>query len=168
MSAKPAPYATADFRQLCHLSGGIEAVFRCLTSELGHRPIFHRKEARADGHPFMTVLAYQFVQLVRRRLAAQGIPDSWALRRARLNGQVRVTASFRRSDGRVLAKCANHPDRARAVGDLPGPRSEPGPKRCHQDPDLTHEAAKNGAPVVPLAWFLTRKHMICRLLRHGC
>ena len=48
------------------------------------------------------MLAYQFVQLIRRRLAAQGIHDSWALLRARLNGQVRVTASFRRPDGRAL------------------------------------------------------------------
>ena len=80
----------------------LEAVFRSFKSELGLRPIFHHKAARADGHLFITVLAYQFVQLIRRRLAAQGIHDSWALLRARLNGQVRVTASFRRPDGRVL------------------------------------------------------------------
>jgi len=80
----------------------LEAVFRSLKSELGLRPIFHHKAVRAEGHLFITVLAYQFVQLIRRRLAAQGIHDSWALLRARLNGQVRVTASFRRPDGRAL------------------------------------------------------------------
>lgn len=80
----------------------LEAVFRSFKSELGLRPIFHHKAGRADAHLFITVLAYQLVQLIRRRLAAQGIHDSWALLRERLNAQVRVTASFRRPDGRAL------------------------------------------------------------------
>lgn len=56
----------------------LEAVFRSFTSELGLRPIFHHTEERADGHLFITVLAYQFVQLIRRHLHAQGLNDSWA------------------------------------------------------------------------------------------
>lgn len=80
----------------------LEAVFRSFKSELGLRPIFHHKEARADGHLFITVLAYQFVQLIRRRLHEQGLRDSWTRLRETLNGQVRVTATFRRPDGRAL------------------------------------------------------------------
>jgi transposase len=80
----------------------LEAVFRSFKSELGMRPIFHHKEERADGHLFITVLAYQFVQLIRRRLHEQGLHDSWARLRETLNGQVRVTATFRRPDGRAL------------------------------------------------------------------
>ncbi len=63
-----------------------EAVFRSLKSELGLRPVFHHNEERVDGRLFITVLAYQFVQTIRRILA----------------GQCRVTASFRRTDGRAL------------------------------------------------------------------
>ena len=37
----------------------VEAVFRSLKSELGLRPIYHRKPRRADGHLFITVIAYQ-------------------------------------------------------------------------------------------------------------
>ncbi|HSN93598.1 MAG TPA: hypothetical protein VLR89_00890 [Anaerolineaceae bacterium] len=48
----------------------LEAVFRCFKSDRGFRPIFHRKEERADSYLFITVLAYQFVQLIRRRLKA--------------------------------------------------------------------------------------------------
>ena len=81
---------------------GIEAVFRSFKSELGLRPIFHHKEERCEGHLFITVLAYQFVQLIRRHLHAQGINDSWAMLRETLCGQVRVTATFRRPDGRAL------------------------------------------------------------------
>jgi hypothetical protein len=80
----------------------LEAVFRCFKSELGLRPIFHHKEERSEGHLFITVLAYQFVQLIRRHLYAQGINDSWAMLRETLAGQVRVTATFRRPDGRAL------------------------------------------------------------------
>lgn len=80
----------------------LEAVFRSFKSELGLRPIFHHKEERADGHLFITVLAYQFVQLIRRCLHEQGIHDSWTSLRETLNGQVRVTATFRRPDGRAL------------------------------------------------------------------
>ncbi len=53
----------------------LEAVFRSVKSELGLRPVFHRTEGRVDAHLFITVLAYQFVQLIRRRLRAQGIND---------------------------------------------------------------------------------------------
>ena len=80
----------------------LEAVFRSFKSELGLRPIFHHKEERCEGHLFITVLAYQFVQLIRRRLHEQGINDSWAMLRETLTGQVRVTATFRRPDGRAL------------------------------------------------------------------
>jgi transposase len=79
----------------------LEAVFRSLKSELGLRPIFHHKEERADGHLFITVLAYQLVQLIRRRLREHALHDSWAILRETLNGQVRVTATFRRPDGRA-------------------------------------------------------------------
>ncbi|WP_300988882.1 transposase [Thiocapsa sp.] len=51
----------------------LEAVFRSLKSELGLRPVYHQTAERAEGHLFITVLAYQFVQIIRRRLRAHGI-----------------------------------------------------------------------------------------------
>ena len=80
----------------------LEAVFRSLKGELGLRPIFHSKEERTDGHLFISVLAYQFVQSIRRRLQAQGIETSWAGLREVLSVQRRVTASFTQKDGRTL------------------------------------------------------------------
>ena len=56
----------------------IESVFRSLKGELGLRPVFHQTEFRADGHLFITVLAYQCVQVIRKTLKAQGIHGSWA------------------------------------------------------------------------------------------
>lgn len=80
----------------------LEAVFRSLKGELGLRPIFHSKEERSDGHLFISVLAYQFVQAIRQRLGAHGIHDSWAGLREVLAVQRRVTASFVQKDGRTL------------------------------------------------------------------
>ena len=80
----------------------LESVFRSLKSELGLRPIFHHKERRSDGHLFISVLAYQCVQLIRRQLKAKGIDASWATLRETLSVQRRVTASFTRRDGGTL------------------------------------------------------------------
>jgi transposase len=80
----------------------LEAVFRSLKSELGLRPVFHHKADRTDGHLFITVLAYQMVQVIRRKLAAQEPHLSWASLRAILAVQQRITATFRQRDGRVL------------------------------------------------------------------
>ena len=80
----------------------LEAVFRSLKGELGLRPIFHSKEERSDGHLFISVLAYQFVQTIRQRLRTHGIHDSWSSLREVLTVQRRVTASFVQRDGRTL------------------------------------------------------------------
>jgi len=82
----------------------LEAVFRCFKSDLGLRPIFHSKEERADSHLFITVLAYQLVQLIRRRLKESGSNGngSWRILREIMSTQCRVTASFRRADGKAL------------------------------------------------------------------
>ena len=80
----------------------IEAVFRSLKSELGLRPIYHHKPIRAEGHLFISVIAYQLVQVIRRRLRQTGQCASWTTLRRILEGQQRITATFRRADGRTL------------------------------------------------------------------
>jgi hypothetical protein len=65
--------------------------------------VFHHKEDRSDGHLFITVLAYQCVQLIRTQLKNQAqINDSWETLRKTLQGQRRTTTSMRRADGRML------------------------------------------------------------------
>lgn len=80
----------------------LEAVFRGLKSEPGLRPVFHHKEERTEGHLFITVLAYQLVQTIRRKLEAAGEIISWSRLREILSVQQRVTATFRQRDGRTL------------------------------------------------------------------
>jgi transposase len=80
----------------------LEAVFRCLKSELGMRPVFHHKEERAEGHLFITVLAYQAVQAIRRKLKGNDVNESWTSLRKIMSGQQRITATFKQEDGRTL------------------------------------------------------------------
>ena len=80
----------------------LEAVFRSLKSELGLRPIYHRKEERSDGHLFITVLAYQAVQVIRRKLKECGVYESWSSLRKTFSVQQRVTVTFQQKDGRTL------------------------------------------------------------------
>ena len=106
----------------------LEAVFRSLKSELGLRPIYHHKTLRTEGHLFITVLAYQLVQVIRRRLRQHGQSESWSLLRRILNGQQRITATFRRDDDCTLhvrkATVAESPQReiyqALGISETPG------------------------------------------------
>ena len=80
----------------------LESVFRSLKSELGLRPVFHKTEERTEGHLFITVLAYQFVQVIRRKLKNKGNKLGWSSLRNILSVQQRVTATFTQKDGRTL------------------------------------------------------------------
>lgn len=80
----------------------LESVFRSLKSELGLRPVYHSSKSRVDGHLFITVLAYQCVQVLRVQLKQAGINDSWAQLRDTLSVQRRVTSSMCRRDGRTI------------------------------------------------------------------
>ena len=106
----------------------VEAVFRALKSELGLRPIYHHKPRRAEGHLFITVVAYQLAQVIRTRLRTHGEHASWSTLRRILEGQQRVTATFRRPDGRTLhVRTATQPEpEQRAIYDALGVDSHPG------------------------------------------
>ena len=106
----------------------LEAVFRSLKSELGLRPIYHHKPIRAEGHLFITVIAYQLVQVIRTRLRQVGENASWTTLRRILEGQQRVTATFRRADGRTLhvRKATRAEPPQHAIYDALGVDPEPG------------------------------------------
>ena len=80
----------------------VEAVFRSLKTELGLRPVYHRTAIRAEGHLFLTVLAYHLVRIIRLRLGT-GESRSWSTLRCVLARQQRQTLVFRDKEG-----CAYH------------------------------------------------------------
>lgn len=80
----------------------LEAVFRSLKSELGLRPIHHRLDRRTQAHLWISVLAYQCVQYLRRRLKDHGCHFSWESLRRTLASQRRITATFRTANNATL------------------------------------------------------------------
>ena len=62
----------------------LEATFRSLKSELGLRPVWHQLSKRIEGNLFIAVLALYGANVIRTRLAAQGIHDRWASLRNKL------------------------------------------------------------------------------------
>ena len=106
----------------------VESAFRSLKTELGLRPVFHRRDTRAEGHLFISVLAYQAVQLIRTTLREAGIRDSWNSLRLQLESQNRLTVTFQRRDRRTLQvrKCSRpEPEQTRIYRAL-GIDSRPG------------------------------------------
>jgi len=96
---------TRDAQTLWHtytVLTDLEAVFRGLKSELGLHPAYHHTEDRTEGHLFITVLAYQLVQAIRRKLEAAGETMSWTRLREILSVQRRITATFQQCDGHTM------------------------------------------------------------------
>ena len=113
----------------------LEAVFRSLKSELGLRPVYHAKEERGDSHLFITVIAYQCVQLVRHQLRCKEIDLSWRSLRDLLSVQQRVTARFKQKDGRTLhvRKLTQPEPKLKAIYDALGLGHLPGGTKKHVD-----------------------------------
>ena len=84
--------------------------------------------AAGRGHLFITVIAYQLVQVIRTRLRAHGEHASWTTLRRILEGQQRVTATFRRPDRRTLhVRTATQAEpEQRAIYDALGIDPQPG------------------------------------------
>ena len=89
----------------------LEETFRSLKSELGLRPIRHRLTRRIEGHLFIAVLALYGVSVIRTRLAAHGIHDSWTSVRNKLGRWQWATTAFKSINGtRIEVRVDVRPD----------------------------------------------------------
>lgn len=90
----------------------IENAFRCLKTELGLRPIHHRKELRSDAHLFISVLAYHLLHTIRVMLRKKGIHMEWRFIRKLLSTQVRITTSMTTKDkGKIYIRDSSEPEK---------------------------------------------------------
>ena len=69
----------------------IEQTFRTMKSDLGLRPIYHRKNERIEAHLFLSILAFHVAHLIRCKLRTHHIYSSWGTLKVNLNHQHRVT-----------------------------------------------------------------------------
>lgn len=61
-----------------NLTRDVEAVFRCLKTDLNIRPIHHQIDAFIEPHIWLGILAYQVVNYIRTILVENEIRDSWS------------------------------------------------------------------------------------------
>ena len=91
--------------------GEVEESFRSLKSELGLRPVYHRKDPRQEGHLFITVLAYHLLATIQRKLKSKGIFHRWSKLRERLSSHMRTTASVNNDKGeRIYLRQTGDPE----------------------------------------------------------
>jgi transposase len=89
----------------------VEEAFRCLKSDLGLRPVYHRKDRRIVGHLFITVVAYHLLVSIQRELKKKGIHHRWETIRNLLATQMRVTASLTNEGGeRIYIRQTTDPE----------------------------------------------------------
>lgn len=72
----------------------VESSFRSLKTELGLRPIYHQKQARIDGHIFISIIAYHIVHNIQYKLHQSKIFMSFDNIRNDLSNQYRLTTSL--------------------------------------------------------------------------
>ena len=56
----------------------VEAVFRCLKTDLNIRPIHHQNDKHIESHIWLGILAYQVVNYITRELKQKNINYSWS------------------------------------------------------------------------------------------
>lgn len=66
-----------DIWQVYNLTRSVEAVFRCLKTDLYIRPIYHQKDDFIEPHIWLGIIAYQFVNYIRAALNNNDITYSW-------------------------------------------------------------------------------------------
>ena len=80
----------------------VESAFRSLKSELAFRPVYHRKEHRADSHLFIAVVAYHLLNTIRVKLKQKEFHISWEKVREIMNTQVAVTTEVKNREGKII------------------------------------------------------------------
>lgn len=66
-----------DIWQVYNLTRDVEAVFRCLKTDLDIRPIYHQIDEFIEPHIWLGILAYQLVNYIRMGLKDKEINYSW-------------------------------------------------------------------------------------------
>jgi len=72
----------------------IEAVFRCLKSDLDLRPIFHKTDDASKAHIYLGLMAYWVVNTARYQLKGKGINSDWRELVRVMNAQKCVTTFY--------------------------------------------------------------------------
>lgn len=98
----------------------IEDAFRHMKTDLGLRPNCHQKDTRAEGHIFITVLAYHVLNSILKRLHRCDYTNSWRTIKQILATHIRGTMGFHSEDGEItyIRKCSRPNYEQKRIYDL--------------------------------------------------
>ena len=95
-------WSSSDLWQTYIMLTKVEEGFRCLKSNLGLRPIFHKTDKRVDAHLFISVLAYHIMQSILYSLEKQNINISWETLRNIMSSHTRVTTCMKNKQEQTI------------------------------------------------------------------
>ncbi|MFA5418971.1 MAG: IS1634 family transposase [Bacteroidales bacterium] len=67
----------SDIWDVYNMTRDVEAVFRCLKTDLKVRPVHHQKDKYIEPHIWLGIMAYQIVNYIRKGLKENNIDNSW-------------------------------------------------------------------------------------------
>jgi transposase len=89
----------------------IEAVFRCLKSDLDLRPIFHKTDDASKAHIHLGLMAYWIVNTARYQLKGNGITSDWReLIRVMSSQKCVTTVMDNDKEQRISIRCCSKPE----------------------------------------------------------
>jgi transposase len=77
----------------------VEAAFRSLKTDLGTRPVYHRRDSRIESHLFISVLAYAIMKSIVFSLNQKEYDKSWSSIMARVGNHQRATTIQKSKSG---------------------------------------------------------------------
>jgi hypothetical protein len=99
-----------DIWQVYNLTRSVEAVFRCLKTDLDIRPIYHQKDDFIEPHIWLGIIAYQLVNYIKSALKAHNITYSWTTIVKKMESmQSSIVSVNNRSNEKVYVKLCTRP-----------------------------------------------------------
>lgn len=110
-----------------HQLSTIEAVNRCLKTDLKLRPVYHQKDHTIKAHLFLTLLACTILQYIRHQLAAHNIRHSWTEIIRIMNSQKTAFSEFSNEQDELflLSKWTKPETKAKQIYDALGYQYQP-------------------------------------------
>jgi len=100
----------SDIWNIYNLTRDVEAVFRCLKTDLDIRPIYHQKDKYIEPHIWLGIIAYQIVNYIRIELKNHNINYNWTTIVQKMESMQSSIVSVNNSNNeKIYAKLCTRP-----------------------------------------------------------
>ena len=99
-----------DIWQVYNLTRSVEAVFRCLKTDLNIRPIYHQIDEFIEPHIWLGITAYQIVNYIKTALKNHNISYSWTKIVEKMESmQSSIVSVNNNNNGKIYVKLCTRP-----------------------------------------------------------